>query len=112
MRLTFLAVFILVVFASCARPTMPVASPGDVERATERWPDVTSAKLEEGRTLYVARCSGCHQPVAPTSIPTHEWAGHITEMRERANLTDDEAALIERYVVTMSEASSPDHNAR
>jgi cytochrome c5 len=95
---------LLVALVACARPTLPAATPADANRASATWPGTTSADLDRGRSIYVARCSGCHQPVQPTAIPATEWPGHIAEMKERAHLDEHEVTLVERYLVTMSTA--------
>jgi cytochrome c5 len=102
--LSFLLVASLVAVA-CARVQMPRPSDADAARAGQRWPGTTVAELERGRSLYVARCAGCHQPVAPERIPADEWPEHVREMKERAHLSDEEMRLVERYLVTM--ASEP-----
>jgi cytochrome c len=83
---------------------MPTATAADAGRAARRWPGTTLADLHRGRELYIARCSSCHQPVAPGSIAARDWPGHVREMQERANLEPGPAELVVRYLVTMSAA--------
>ena len=52
----------------------------------------------EGVALYRAKCSGCHRPYAPSEIHPEKWQATFREMKKRAHLTDDEAAVIQRYV--------------
>ncbi len=104
MKSLVLSAFVALLAAGCARNTMPVASSADAERASQVWPGTTEADLHQGRKLYIARCSGCHLPVAPASVAPGEWPGHVAEMQERANLVGDEATLVERYLVTMAAA--------
>ena len=87
---------------ACARVQMPRPTEADGARASGRWPGSSRASLERGRSLYVARCSVCHQPVEPTSIPAAEWPTHISDMKQRAGLSEEEARLIEQYLVTMA----------
>jgi mono/diheme cytochrome c family protein len=96
------ALILLGALAGCAGG-LPEPAPGDVDRARARWPDVTAARLRDGRSLYQARCSSCHRPVAPGAIAPAEWPEHVLEMKTRAGLSDAEASAIERYLVTMSE---------
>ena len=83
---------------------LPIAGPDDLSRGVRRFPDLTTEELAAGRALFASRCGSCHQPPAPTSRPPIEWPGEIQEMRERARLSEKDMQLIERYVVTMSEA--------
>jgi ferredoxin len=57
--------------------------------------------LERGRTLYLSRCSSCHVPVAPQSIPVERWPKEVKEMSERARLGADEA-LVVKYLVAQA----------
>lgn len=100
-----LAVAIFVLAVACARTVMPIASPDDAVRAAQTWPGTTSADLEQGRQLYIARCSSCHQPVRPSAMPAAEWPGHVREMSLRANLDAAQMRQVERYLVTMAEAA-------
>jgi mono/diheme cytochrome c family protein len=93
----------LTLFGACARIQMPTPTGADAARAGSRWPGTTVADLDRGRSLYVAHCSSCHQPVAPTRIPANEWPAHLEEMAERAHLSTEEASLVERYLVTMAD---------
>ena len=87
---------------ACARVSLPVVGPEDVDRASARWPGTSVDELARGRSLYAAHCVSCHRPVLPAQVPASEWPGHIMEMQERAGLTADEAELVTRYLVTMS----------
>ena len=92
--------FLLV--AACARIQMPTATPQDAQRASAQWPGTTVSQLNEGRSLYIARCSSCHQPVQPEALDPDEWPEQIDEMKARSKLDDAQATLIERYLVTLS----------
>jgi len=83
--------------AACAASAPPTVTAGDAARS-----GASVAELEHGRSLYMARCSACHLPVAPRSKPASEWPGHVAEMRTRAHLTSDEARLVTSYLVTVA----------
>jgi mono/diheme cytochrome c family protein len=82
--------------AACA-PSAPPVTAGDAARA-----GTSVAQLEHGRSLYLARCSVCHVPVAPRAKPAAEWPGHVAEMQTRAHLSADEARLVTSYLVTIA----------
>jgi mono/diheme cytochrome c family protein len=101
MRRALLLAGLTVSLAGCARTQMP--------RPTAQQAQVSGialADLDHGRSLYLARCSVCHQPVAPSNIAAAEWPGHVEEMRERAHLSAEEARLVENYLVTMASATA------
>jgi mono/diheme cytochrome c family protein len=93
----------LLLAAACARTVMPSATPADADAASRRWPGTTVADLAAGRELYIARCSGCHQPVPPDHVAPAAWPAHVAEMKERSHLDERQASLVVRYLVTMSE---------
>lgn len=97
-----LAAFAAIGLAACGRPQLPPVTPNDAARVSTQWPGITVARLESGRTLYNARCSSCHLPVSPHEINAAEWPRHVAEMKERANLSDDDAVTIERYLITIA----------
>ncbi len=100
------AVLTSLVIAACARTQMPRPTTQQAAQAQTRFPGLTVAELDRGRSLYMARCSVCHQPVLPTRIPADEWPGHVEEMRERAHLSVGEARLVESYLVTSATVAS------
>ena len=87
--------------ASCG-PAAPAVQPQHATWAMAQWPATSQAELEQGRSLFLQRCSSCHRPPAPDSHAPAEWPGEIAEMKERAHLTADEQVLIERYVITLA----------
>jgi cytochrome c5 len=103
MRNLFIAAATATLLVACARTTLPSATPVDAKRASVTWPGTTVAELNQGRQIYLSKCSSCHQPVQPGSIAPKEWPQHIDEMKTRSKLDDREVRLIERYLVTMSE---------
>lgn len=91
-----LAISLLLV-AACATRRPPVVTPADAARA-----NVPIAELEQGRTLLIRKCGGCHVTPMPHEYSPAEWPSKIGEMSERANLDPAQIALLERYLVTMT----------
>jgi hypothetical protein len=94
---------LLLLMAGCAAVDIPRPTPGDVERAASTWPRTSMADLELGRSLYLARCTGCHQPAEPRRFSASVWKEQVLEMQERARLTADDVASIIRYLTIMAE---------
>lgn len=89
----------LVVLAACSRGLPPAATAGDAQRA-----HVELADLEHGRQLLVSKCGGaCHRPPLPTDHAASEWPAKLDEMGARAGIDRTQRALIERYLVTMTD---------
>jgi mono/diheme cytochrome c family protein len=55
-------------------------------------------KLAEGRRLYVARCSGCHNLPLPASQTAEEWASEMDDMGQRAKLGPEQQAAVVAYL--------------
>jgi cytochrome c5 len=104
MRRASVLLLLIVSAAACARVVMPRPTTADAVRAESRWPGTSLADLEHGRSLYLNRCTACHQPVSPGAVPPDEWPMHVNEMRERAHLDAEEADVVIRYLVTMASA--------
>ncbi len=75
----------------------PKASPADAQRA-----NVQLAELQDGRTLMVRKCGGCHAPPLPKDHTAYEWPSKLDEMADRSKLRSDERHLIQQYFVVMS----------
>lgn len=74
-----------------------------MERAAQRWPDVTLEQLEAGRTLYLERCSGCHSLYAPEAFSTGQWPGVLDKMASKARLTSENRESILRYLAAVAQ---------
>jgi cytochrome c5 len=88
--------------AACGRTTLPLVSPADVARATERWPDTSDVELNAGRDVLRRSCGGCHLVPLPTDVAPAGWPGVLDEMAPEAALESDERQALERYLVTLS----------
>jgi cytochrome c2 len=55
--------------------------------------------LKKGREIYVKKCSSCHQLFLPNQYNEKEWSLNLTEMQDRAKITDAEKQLIYQYIV-------------
>ncbi len=96
------AISILAAAIACAVHQLPVATPADAVRGSERYPGLTESELQDGRALFSHHCGSCHQTPSPTSLPPDTWPANVHQMKQRAHLDDQQADLVERYLVTMS----------
>jgi len=65
---------------------------------------VALIELENGRTLLLRKCGGCHRPPHPAEYRAAEWPKHVANMTERSKIDPKQRALIERYLVVMATA--------
>jgi mono/diheme cytochrome c family protein len=103
-RKNVLLVGLLAALFACAgqipRPTSLQA-----QWAAQRWPGVTPEGLAQGRTLYIAKCSGCHTLRVPTKYSEDRWPSLLDKMQKRAKISDDEKAQILHYVLSVKQNS-------
>ncbi len=81
---------------------LPHATPPLAQAAKAQWPGTTVADLERGRTLYVRRCSGCHNLYLAEAYGAEEWPALVGSMSARARLAPDERRDVTRFLVTLS----------
>jgi hypothetical protein len=86
----------------CAGQMPPLATSADAQRS-----NVELASLQEGRTLLLRKCGGCHRPPLPSAHPAAAWPGKLGEMAERSNLDLSQRSAIEKYLVVMADAPPP-----
>jgi hypothetical protein len=103
--LRWLAVMVVVALAGCG-VDVPHATAIDAQRAAQLRPGTTLEELERGRSLYLAKCTSCHAPVAPRSHTPEAWPAQVAKMAERAKVTSAEVDLLVLYLTTVSVATS------
>lgn len=86
--------------AACARRVPPHATALDAQRA-----NVELAALEDGRTLLVRKCSGCHRTPMPRDQAAARWPALVDEMAERSSLDAHERQLVLQYLLVMRDAT-------
>jgi cytochrome c5 len=94
LRLSIVAAVVSVGFGACAT-AIPHLSQEQLTWAAQQWPGVDGAQLEHGRSLYVTRCSACHEAPPPSDVDLTEM---VTEMAERAKLNREEQELVIRFI--------------
>src|SRR5436853_4605473 len=87
----------LVGIAACATTQIPRPTAPQARWAAQRWPGVTPLTLEEGRSLFIAKCSGCHTLRLPAVYSQERWPQILDKMQPRAKITDFEKERILEY---------------
>jgi len=94
---------------ACSACGAPFPSPGAAQLGALRAkdPGARIEDLEHGRSLYLAKCGGCHLLVVPTKFAPEAWPAKVARMQseKRVHLAPDELRDIERYVVAVSGAA-------
>ena len=61
-------------------------------------PVVSAAALEQGKTLYSAKCQRCHVLHKSSEYTAAEWLVNVNSMAGKAKITDAEKDLIYAFV--------------
>ncbi|HEV7553904.1 MAG TPA: hypothetical protein VGO00_00540 [Kofleriaceae bacterium] len=83
----------LVLLVACASPP-PQVTALDAQRA-----NVALGDLQQGRTLLLAKCGGCHTVPTPDEQTAAAWPKKLDDMSGRARLSPVEHQLIQLYLV-------------
>jgi mono/diheme cytochrome c family protein len=83
---------------------LPHATAADATRVSSAFPGTTQPRLEQGRSVYVERCAGCHELREPASEAPLAWPRLVAEMRDEhgVHLTREEEQGIVSYLVSVS----------
>jgi hypothetical protein len=84
-----------IVLAGCIGGPPPVTQ-ADAIRA-----NLALGDLDQGRTLLVGKCSGCHAAPLPDAQPIARWPRELDDMGRRAKLDAQQRKLIEQYLIAM-----------
>lgn len=75
-------------------------APDAAAAAQQRWPGTTAAQLEEGRTLFVAKCNGCHDYPDMHAIPESRWPDVVTKkMGPNAKLSPEQTTEVLHFIL-------------
>lgn len=73
---------------------------------------VSAALAPRAEGLIIARCSVCHSPdlVSQQRLPRERWLATVDKMKHwGAEISEDEAALLVRYLSARYHPAAPDH---
>ena len=101
-------------FAAACSAGLPRPAAVDASRAATRWPAVQLTDLNDGRTIYVRKCGGCHRLYQPSKFTPEHWQASMTEMSARAGLNTSQRSKLEAYLWALSSRPAPkaDPNAK
>ena len=60
--------------------------------------NATLAELQQGRTLYINNCGGCHQLYMPESYSSAQWKSILGSMAPRTSMSASQILLVTKYV--------------
>ena len=83
---------------SCAT-SIPHSDTAHQVWAEKKWHTVN---LDEGRSLYVTNCSGCHSLHSPLEHTQTEWVKLFDEMASKAHMTQQDSVTVLAYLVSFS----------
>jgi hypothetical protein len=61
-------------------------------------PEFTEEQVEAARTLYIAKCTGCHKFYPPANYSAADWEVWMRKMSRKARLNPEQDALLRAYL--------------
>jgi cytochrome c553 len=92
--------------AGCGGHAPPVDA-ALVAKAQALAPGATAASLDRGRELLVTACTKCHGIRTPSDYTLPEWQGYLREMAPKAELNEDQVAVLLRYITVARTVDAP-----
>jgi len=74
--------------------------------AQTRWPGATAIDVTEGRTIFVTKCTKCHEAFEITGFSEKKWVHEIEDMSPKANLTAEEKLKLTKHILSYREANT------
>lgn len=65
-------------------------------------------RLDEGRSLFIARCQRCHALPVPGVLSPEQWPAEVAEMARKSQLDAQQTALVAEYLVAASKVTRQD----
>ena len=99
------AVLGTVLVLACAHAGfVPQPTVADVDRVQPIEPGLTLAEMQQGRAIYVQRCSSCHPVHGPGEYRGDQWPGLVEKMKreKKIRIPEHEQVLMERYLAAFS----------
>ena len=78
--------------------TDKAAKPDKVAQSEKKTPKKAQKKKLTGADLYAMHCGRCHPERYATEFSANQWKTIMVEMRVRANLPEDQAKAILKYL--------------
>ena len=100
----------IAVLSACSAKVIQLTQ-ADADRMVQKFPGITFADLNEGKTLFEQKCNTCHNLKRPSSRNELQWNEIVPKMAEKANkkagkeIIDGRTKdLILKYLVAMTTA--------
>ncbi len=61
-------------------------------------PLLSDAQVEAARSLFIAKCTGCHRFYLPANYSAVDWDKWMRKMSRRARLQPDQEATLRAYL--------------
>jgi hypothetical protein len=92
-----------IALASCGYPKSGPA-PGPLQpqattTAEQRWPGTTTEQLEQGRTIFIAKCNACHDYPDLHAVAEDRWPDVLKKMSVKAKLSPEESTMVLHFIL-------------
>ncbi|CAN5405277.1 hypothetical protein BH09BAC1_BH09BAC1_22540 [soil metagenome] len=103
---TITLLFALFLLVGCASYKAIMPTQVDADKGAATYTGYTLAELNQGKTLYEAKCGNCHGLKKPSSKTQEQWQQIVPRMAVKANkrgevINAHDQELILKFLVTM-----------
>ncbi len=99
---------------SCGSTKIFIPTQVDADRGAAKYPGLTLASLEQGRSLFEQYCTQCHGAKSPQMKDSDAWHKTVPRMAKKSEGKDsknfidaEKQKVILQYLVTMSTVPKP-----
>jgi len=97
-----LGLYILLIIGCVGPGSIPLPTQKYVEFANRNGHVTSLDSLTLGRSLFLQRCSECHNLKRPTKMPATRWPDVVRDMAVDGKIPPEQQKLITQYLVTVA----------
>ena len=83
-----------------------VPSVKQLEVVEKRWPSTSPDDIKMGQSIFVTKCTECHQAYEITGFSEKKWLHEIEDMSPKAKLTAVEKLQLTKHILSYREANT------
>ena len=112
MKKALVFLFATTLLVGCFSAKLLTPTQTDVDRVASKYPSYTLTELNQGKSLYEAKCGNCHGLKSPSSRTEAQWKVIVPRMSIKVNkktsnsLDAESQEKILKYLTTMSEVKA------
>lgn len=112
MKKALVFLFATTFLVGCFSAKLLTPTQTDIDRVASKYPNYTLTELNQGKSLYEAKCGNCHGLKNPSSRTDVQWKEIVPRMSIKVNkktpnsLDAESQEKILKYLITMREVKT------